>query len=103
MPPPGLLVALHVEPAVRHVVAGEEGLHLVRALRPPVAEDADLRRLGWVRVRPVVEEAVDHRVEPLLLRVPGLEHVVVEGDVVDRLDRDVGVGVRRQQQQLGVG
>ena len=39
----GLLVALHVEPPVGHVVAGEERLHLVAAVRPPVADHPDLR------------------------------------------------------------
>ena len=39
-------------------------------------------------------------IEPLLRRVPRLEQVVVEADVVDRRDGHVGVGVRRQQQVL---
>ena len=39
----------------------------------------------------------------LLGRVPRLEQVVVEADVVDRLDRHVGVGVRGEQDELGVG
>ena len=46
---------------------------------------------------PRLEEAVDHRVELLLRRIPRLEQVVVQVDDVDRVDRGVGVGVRGQQ------
>jgi hypothetical protein len=59
-----------------------------------------------VGLAPVVQQVVDDRVEPLLRRVPRLEQVVVEADVVDRLDGHVGVGVGREQQELrarGVG
>ena len=52
---------------------------------------------------PAGEELVQYWIQLLLRRIPRLEQVVVETDVVDRLDRDVGVGVRREQQQLGVG
>ena len=45
-----LVVALEVEPAVRHVVAGEERLDLVAALRPAVADDAHAAELVDVRV-----------------------------------------------------
>jgi hypothetical protein len=37
-------------------------------------------------VAPVAEEVVEDRVQPLGRRVPRLEQVVVEADVVDRLD-----------------
>jgi hypothetical protein len=55
-----------------------------------------------VRPLPVAEQVVDDGVEPFGRWVPRLEQVVVETDVVDRPDGHVGVGVRRQQQQLGV-
>ena len=55
-----------------------------------------------VLVLPVAQQVVEDRVQPLLGRVPRLEQVVVEPDVVDRLDRDVGVGVGREQHELGV-
>ena len=71
-------------------------------LGPPVPDDADVVRVFGVGVAPVREQVVDDRVEPVLGRVPRLEEVVVEPDVVDRRDRDVGVGVGREQQQLGV-
>ena len=51
---------------------------------------------------PVVEQVVEDREEPLLGRRPRLHQVVVEPDVVDRLDRDVGVGVGGEQHELGV-
>ena len=51
----------------------------------------------------VSSRSFDDGVELLLRRVPRLEQVVVERDVVDRLDRRVGVGVRGEQHALGVG
>ena len=62
------------------------------------ANDGRLRR-----DRPGRQQLVEHRVEPLLRRVPRLEQVVVEVDVVDGPDRGVGVGVRGEQHPLGVG
>jgi hypothetical protein len=97
-----LLGLADLEPAVGHVVVGEEGLHLDGALGPPVAHDSHLGVAVGVAVRPVAQQLVEHRVEPLLGRVPRLHQVVVERDVVDRSDRDVGVGVRREQHELGV-
>jgi len=52
---------------------------------------------------PVREEVVDDRVQLLLGRVPRLQQVLVELDVVDGPDRDIGVGVGGQQDALGVG
>ena len=49
---------------------------------------------------PVGQQVVEHRVQPLLRRVPRLQEVVVERDVVDRVDRDVGVGVGRHSRVL---
>ena len=97
-----LVVALDVEPAVRHVVAGQERLGVSGLVRPRVADHADHRVPVGVIVAPVAEQVVDDGVEPVLGWVPRLEEVVVETDLVDRLDRHVGVGVRREQQQLGV-
>ncbi len=62
-------------------------------------------RLGEPRGRvglPVLEQVVEHRVQPLLRRAPGLHQVVVEPDLVDRPDRGLGVGVGRQQHALGL-
>ena len=99
----GLLVALHVEPPVGHVVVGEERLHLVALVRPPVPDHAYLRFLVRVLLTPAAEQVVDDGVEPLVGRVPRLQQVVVEPDVVDGLDRDTCVGVRREQQQARLG
>jgi len=65
-------------------------------------DDPHLLRLRRMVGTPVVEQVVDDRVQPIRRRIPRLDQVVVEPDVVDGLDRDVGVGIRRQQQQLGV-
>ena len=48
------------------------------------------------------EQILEHREELLLGRIPRLEQVVVERDLVDRRDRGVGVGVGGQQHALGV-
>ena len=56
-----------------------------------------------VRVAPVAQQVVEDGIQTLFGRIPRFEQVVVETDVVDRPDRDVGVGVRRDQHELGVG
>ena len=99
----GLLVALEVDPGVGDVVAREEHLHVVAAVAPQVPDDPHHRAGVGVVLAPGLEQVVDDRVERALGRLPRLEHVVVEADVVDRPDRDVGVGVGREQQQPGVG
>ena len=102
--PQRFVVAFEIEPAVRHVVAGEERLDLVAALRPAVADDPhDGVRGRGAPSRQSLSRSSSDRVQPLLGRVPRLQQVVVEADVVDRLDRDVGVGVRGEQHELGVG
>jgi hypothetical protein len=88
--------------AVGHLVAGEEllgGLRLGRPLVPSTVMPGEGRPAARPPRR---QQLVEHRVEPLLRRVPRLEQVAVEVDVVDRADRRVGVGVRRQQHPLGV-
>ena len=100
--PLALGVPVDVDPAVGDVVAGEEGLDLVAALRPAVADHPHVPGLLGVRPLPVAEQVVDDGVQPLGRRVPRLEQVVVQTDVVDRLDGDVGVGVGGEQEQLGV-
>ena len=49
------------------------------------------------------QQVLDDREQLLLRRVPRLEQVVVERDLVDRRDRRLGVGVGGQQHALGVG
>ena len=49
------------------------------------------------------EQILEHREELLLGRIPGLEQVVVERDLVDRRDRGRRVGIGGQQHALGVG
>ena len=96
-----LALALHVQPAEGDLVAGEEVAQLVRLAREAVAHDAHRRLRDAARGRPVGQQVVDHREQLLLGRVPGLEQVVVEVHVVDRLDRGLGVGVGGEQHALG--
>ena len=46
------------------------------------------------------EQVLDHREQLLLGRVPRLQQVVVERDLVDGLNRSLRVGVRGQQNPL---
>jgi len=96
--PAALGVALDVIPPVRHVVTGQEHLDVVAAIGPPVPDHPHIGGMVRVGPPPVVKQVIDDRVQPLLGRIPRLEQVVVQADVVDRLDRDVRVSVRREQQ-----
>ena len=97
-----LAVALHVEPAHRHAVAGEEVAQVVRVAAEAVPDHAHATGLERGARLPRRQQVLDHGVELLLGRVPRLEQVVVEVDLVDRLDRRLGVGVGGQQHPLGV-
>ena len=100
---PPLIAQLDVEPLHRDLVALEEVANGVRRRRPPGPDHAhDLGGRPVLRV-PVLEQVVDDRVEPLLGRIPGLEDVVVEPQVVDRADGHVGVGVGGEQHRADVG
>ena len=89
-------------PAVRDVVAGQEHLDVVAAVGPQVADHPhDRRSSGWSPARPRAGRRRPGRAA--LGRLPRLEQVVVEADVVDRADGHVGVRVGREQQQPGVG
>ena len=98
----GVGVAFDLQPAVRHVVPGEEHPRVVAAFGPPVADDPHAVEAVGVLAVPLVEQVVEHRVQPLLGRCPWLHQVVVEPDLVDRPDRHVGVGVCGEQDELGV-
>ena len=70
--------------------------------REAVADHAHAAGLERRAGLPRRQQVLDDRVELLLGRVPRLEQVVVELDLVDRLDRRLGVGVGGQQHALGV-
>ena len=77
--------------------------------RPPITLTrvaVRVREGGGARCRrgtPVLEQVVEHRIQPLLGWMPGLHEVVVEADLVDGAHRHLGVGVRRQEHALRVG
>ena len=91
---------LDVVPAVRHVVACQEHLDLMGAVGPAVADHANVGRVIGIGLMPVIEQVVNDRIQPFLGRIPGLEQVIVQPDVVDCLDRDIGVRVRRKEQHF---
>ena len=67
-----------------------------------MANDPNAARLERRPGLPGREQVLDDRVELLLRGVPRLEQVVVEGHVVDRRDRRLGVGICGEQHALGV-
>ena len=98
-----VLIGLRVEPGVGHLVAGQEVADLVAARGPSAAQEAQPLERRSVAGGPVGEQVVEDRVELLVGRIPGLEEVLVEADLVDRADGDVGVGVGGQQDALRLG
>jgi hypothetical protein len=96
-------VALELQPHVRDMVAGEEHPGLVAAFRPSVADDAHAVESVRVLGLPIVEQIVDDRVQAIVGWRPRLQQVVVEPDLVDGLDRHVGVGIRGEQNELCAG
>ena len=98
-----LAVALDVEPARRHAVAREEVAQLVRVAAEAVPDEPHAARLDRGAGLPGRQEVLDDREQLLLRRVPRLQQVVVERDLVDRLDRRLGVGVGGEQHALGLG
>jgi hypothetical protein len=86
--------------AVRHLVARQELLGGLRLGRPLVPEHGDAGEGRPAAGTPLGQQLVEDGVQPLLRRVPRLEQVPVEVDVVDRPDRGVGVGVGGEQHPL---
>ncbi len=95
-----LLVVINVEPRVGDVVAGEKRLDLVAAVGPSVADDPNAPFGIGMRTPPRRQQIVEHRVQPIFRGVPRLQQVVMETQVVDRLDRYIGIRVRGQQDEL---
>ena len=81
---PPVLVGVRIEPGVRHLVARQEVADRVAARRPSAAQQPQPLERRTVAGDPVREQVVDDRVELLLGRVPRLQQVLVELDLVDR-------------------
>ncbi len=97
-----------LEPLERDLVVVQQVAHELGLPRETMADDTHHVtvavghcRMGRSRP-PVLEQVVEHRIEPLLRWMPGLHEVVVEADLVDRAHRDLSVRVRRQQDPLRV-
>ncbi len=95
-----VLVLIDIEPHVGDVVASEKRLDLVAAVGPSVADDPNAPFGIGMSAAPRGQEVLEDRVQAVLGRVPRLQQVVMEAQVVDRLDRDIGVRVRGQQHEL---
>src|SRR6185437_7064231 len=52
---------------------------------------------------PVVEQIIDHGIELLFRRIPGLHQVIIQLNIVDGLDRGVGVRIGGEQHPFSVG
>ena len=96
-------VALDVQPASRYAIASQEIAHVVSLLGEPVSDHAYAARLERSPGLPGREQILEDREQLFLGRVPRLEQVVVQRDLVDRLNRRLRVGIRSQQHALGVG
>jgi hypothetical protein len=96
-----LAVALDVEPACRHAVARKEVAQLVRVAAEAVPDEPHAAGLDRRARLPCRQQVLDDGEQLLLGRIPRLQQVVVERDLVDRLDRRLRVGVGRQQHALG--
>jgi hypothetical protein len=97
---PALLRGFHVEELVGDLVACQELFYVVGAGGPAVAHDLETGIAGPEPGLPVLEQVVEHRVEALLGRIPGLEQVVVHLGAVDGGDRRVRFSVGREQHPL---
>lgn len=86
-----------VEKVVRHLVAGEEVLHVMGVRRPAMPHNADAAIARAILRAPVGQQVVEHRVEALLRRIPGFQQVVVDLRFVDAGDRGAGFSVGGQQ------
>ena len=100
---------LDVEPAVGDLVVRQQVADALRVGRQPIADHAhgvavSVREAGRARCggTPVLEQVVEHGVQPLLGGMPGLHEVVVEPDLVDGAHRHLGVGVRGEEDALRV-
>ena len=83
-----LLVLIDIEPHVGNVVASEKRLDLVAAVGPSVADDPNAPFGIGMSAAPRGQEILEDRVQAVLGRVPRLQQVVMEAQVVDRLDRE---------------
>jgi len=99
----GLRVTLHVEPSRRHAVAGQEITQVMRRAGEAMPDQPDPAGLERGTRLPGSEQIFDDGEQLLLGRVPRLEQVIVERNLVDRLDGSLRVGVRRQQHPFGRG
>jgi hypothetical protein len=75
----------------------------VAARRPAAGQKPEAVERRPIAGNPIREEVVDNRIQAVLGWIPRLEQVVVEANLVDRADRDIGVRVRGQEDALRGG
>ncbi len=99
----GFGVLFGAEPLVGNAVAGEELADVVVGRGPAGADDDDSFVGRLIALLPGFQQVVEHGVELLFGRIPGLVEVVVDLGGVDGADRGFGVGVGGEEDALGVG
>src|SRR5438874_1756976 len=78
-------VPFDVEPPRGNAIASQEVANVMRLLGEAMSDHAHPARLERGAGLPRGQQILDHRVEMLLGRIPRLQQVVVERDLVDRL------------------
>src|SRR5438067_2389642 len=73
-----LRVALDIEPARRHAIAGQEVAQIVGGTGEPVADQPYPARVERRAGLPRGQQILDHREQLLLGRIPRLEQIVIE-------------------------
>ena len=92
-----------IEPLIGHLIAGQEIPQLVRGRATSGARSPGCpRTAAGNSARHVSSRVAQHGKSCCVRRVPRLHQIVIELDVVDRLDRGVGIGVGGQQNPAGV-
>ena len=75
----------------------------MRSRRPACAHNTDALESGPVVLLPCLQQIVEHRIQVLLGRIPGLQEVMVQPDLIDRPNRRLGVRVGGQEHARRIG
>ena len=99
---PGFRIPLYVQEPIGYLAARQEVLDRVTPGRPQRSGHPDARVRYRGRGFPIADQVVQDRIQVLLGGRPRLHQVVIQPDGVDRGDRGLGVGVRREKDLTGL-